>query len=67
MRSSASGVSFGGSSRIGSQPTGGEPGGEMRKLRSTVGGWRWCGENFGFEPSVGDDVEDEGRGVGSAR
>ena len=65
MRSSARGVSFGGSSRMGSQPTGGEPGGEMRKLRSTVGGRRWKGENF-FVP-FGVEVEEDAMGVGSAR
>lgn len=40
MRSSARGVGFGGSSSIGSQPTGGEPGGEMRKFFSCFGGRR---------------------------
>src|SRR5882762_8338741 len=34
MRSSARGVGLGGSSLIGSQPTGGEPGGEIRKFFS---------------------------------
>lgn len=38
IRSSASGVAFGGSSTMGSQPTGGEPGGEMRKFLSSFGG-----------------------------
>ena len=51
---------------MGSQPTGGEPGGEMRKLRSTVGGLRWYGENFDLQPD-GEEEDDEGIGVGSAR
>jgi hypothetical protein len=38
IRSSASGAAFGGSSLIGSQPTGGDPGGEMRKFLSIAGG-----------------------------
>lgn len=38
IKSSARGVLFGGSSRICSQPTGGEPGGEMRKFFSSAGG-----------------------------
>lgn len=38
MRSSARGVAFGGSSRIDSQPTGGEPGGEIRKFLLETGG-----------------------------
>lgn len=37
IRSSARVLVFGGSSRMGSQPTGGDPGGLMRKLRSVVG------------------------------
>jgi hypothetical protein len=40
MRSSASGATFGGSSATCSQPTGGEPGGEMRKFFSRGGGRR---------------------------
>ena len=44
MRSFAKGVEFGGSSRICSQPTGGDPGGEMRKFFSWAGGRRWKGE-----------------------
>lgn len=59
MRSSASGVEFGASSRMGSQPTGGEPGGEMRKFFSSSGGRKkW----FFDEPG-----EDGSMGVGSAR
>lgn len=67
MRSSASGVSFGGSSGIGSQPTGGDPGGEIKKFLSIVGGLRWYGENLDFVPVGDDDPDDEGIGVGSAR
>jgi hypothetical protein len=40
MRSSASGAAFGGSSTTCSQPTGGEPGGEIRKFFSIAGGRR---------------------------
>ena len=54
MRSSARGVELGGSSTICSQPTGGEPGGEMRKFFSIAGGRR-CAPPGGVT------------GVGSAR
>jgi hypothetical protein len=54
MRSSASGKALGGSSTTCSHPTGGEPGGEMRKFFSIAGGRRWV-------PSGGVT------GVGSAR
>lgn len=55
IRSSARGVLLGGSSRICSQPTGGEPGGDMRKFFSSAGGRR----RFGLSSCS--------RGVGSAR
>ena len=67
IRSLASGVEFGGSSRICSQPTGGDPGGEIRKFFSTVGGLRWNGENLDFVPFGDEEPDDEGIGVGSAR
>jgi hypothetical protein len=59
MRSSARGATFGGSSRICSQPIGGDPGGEMRKFFSIAGGRR----KFSF------DVADDGErmGLGSER
>jgi len=41
MISSASGVGFGGSSLTGSQPIGGEPGGEIKKFFSNSGTFRW--------------------------
>lgn len=41
MRSSASGVGLGGSSLMGSQPTGGEPGGDIKKFFSIAGGRRY--------------------------
>lgn len=40
-RSSASVSVFGGSSTIGSQPTGGEPGGEIKKFFSIPGTLKW--------------------------
>lgn len=59
MRSSARGAAFGGSSLIGSQPTGGEPGGEIRKFFSSSGGRRkLLREELGEDGSIG---------VGSAR
>lgn len=56
MRSSARGVAFGGSSRICSQPMGGDPGGDIRKFFSIGGGRR------NFSSNVGDDGEKMGLG-----
>lgn len=50
---------------MGSQPTGGEPGGEMRKFFSMAGGRRWYGEKSVAELDDGDDGDMIG--VGSAR
>ena len=47
MRSSANGVALGGSSLMGSQPTGGEPGGEIKKFLS-MGGGRRCWSSRGL-------------------
>lgn len=52
MRSSASGVAFGGSSLIGSQPTGGDPGGEMRKFFSMAGGRRYWSSAMALKLSM---------------
>lgn len=60
MRSSARGAELGGSSTVCSQPTGGEPGGEIRKFFSIAGGWRWNGD---LEELDDSDI----MGVGSAR
>lgn len=59
MRSSASGVGFGGSSLIGSQPTGGDPGGEIKKFFSIAGGRRYCSSAMAEKLS--------NRGFGAAR
>jgi hypothetical protein len=56
MRSSARGAEFGGSSRICSQPMGGDPGGEIRKFFSIGGG------RSKFSSAVGDDGEKMGLG-----
>lgn len=45
---------FGGSSRTGAQPTGGEPGGEIKKFFSSAGGRKWYGENSGRD--VGESL-----------
>jgi len=60
IKSSARGEELGGSSTMGSQPTGGEPGGEIRKFFSIGGGRRWKGSNS----SVGEGCAIV---VGSAR
>jgi hypothetical protein len=53
MRSSARGVALGGSSTICSQPTGGEPGGEMRKFFVVSGGQRYGPSGPSLMGSVG--------------
>jgi hypothetical protein len=58
MRSSARGVGLGGSSWTCSHPTGGEPGGEIRKFLDVSGGQRKTPPG----PVVGGDMI-----VGSAR
>ena len=47
-KSSARVTEFGASSVMGSQPSGGEPGGEMRKFLSDSGGARWNEAGSGF-------------------
>jgi hypothetical protein len=66
MRSSASGVGLGGSSLIGSHPSGGEPGGEIRKFFVGDGGAKWYGLRFRV-PSCSNSVSGEIIGVGFPR
>jgi len=62
MRSSAKGVALGGSSWIDSQPTGGDPGGDIRKFLLEIGGWRYASEGI-----VETSGSYEKSGFGSAR
>ena len=52
-RSAASVSAFGGSSRICSQPTGGDPGGEIRKFLSVSGTGRYSGKRLRPSDSSG--------------
>jgi len=57
MISSARGVALGGSSLIGSQPTGGEPGGDIKKFLSSSGTLRYL---------ISGNDESDRRGLRSA-